>query len=665
LELLEIRLLGSLELRSRGRMRPFVAPPRTLPLFAYLLLHRGRPIARKALAEALWPDDPPERSRAELRRHLYYLQKALPPARPAAPWIVASHAAVEWNPKASYQVDVDEFLRRDCAGMCSEAVTLYRGELLAGLDDEWLLCERERLGNLYARNLLALIQDQRARRDFGAALDSVRRLLSHDPWREDAIRHLISIRFETGDRAGAIAEFARFAERLRAELGVTPMRETTDCYERIVASGSVTSPHDCSREFSALFRVRPAYNPHALRNGAASAWILPSQVARLIGPTGGEKRSGDVDDTRAQHAAYCTELAARRANSPATRAPSEHAAAFERENYRAALQWALTEQHDVALGRRLTSLLGRFKTGLPPEEVAAAIELSQARCGEAETDYALEGALWEAKAEMSHHFPAHVTLAAAERAVAAYRKHDPDGRLASALVILTRTLSFYFPDRDDVQRAGNEAVSIARSSGNPVQLAAALRARAATIGSSLERRDSYEECLDVLGGSDDNVAIANTFIVMGEFAFIEGRYDDALTCARESLSFSELVDPSHTAVIAMTNLATYAAAIGDFATARSAAVKAILSAREHRRYDMLTWAVQAAAMISLNADDEPRAAAELLGFCDARAGVIHAPRQFGCTEDLMRTQMLGTLNERLGRFDTRASMLCGARLSEA
>ncbi len=40
------------------------------------------------------------------------------------------------------------------------------------------------------------------------------------------MRALVTLRAERGDRAGALAEYAVFAERLRDELGVEPMAET-------------------------------------------------------------------------------------------------------------------------------------------------------------------------------------------------------------------------------------------------------------------------------------------------------------------------------------------------------------------------------------------------------------------------------------------------------
>ena len=77
----------------------------------------------------------------------------------------------------------------------------------------------------------------------------------------------------------------------------------------------------------------------------------------------------EVRPARARHAAYYTALAKSRCAAPLTRSSHEHIAGFETQNYRAALQWTLTEQNDVPLGRVLTGYLGRFEQGLLADEI--------------------------------------------------------------------------------------------------------------------------------------------------------------------------------------------------------------------------------------------------------------------------------------------------------
>ena len=73
--------------------------------------------------------------------------------------------------------------------------------------------------------------------DRSAALEYVEQLLGHHPWREDALRDLLMLRFNAGDRAGALAYYRRFCQPLGSEFGVEPMPETVKCFESI-SSGS-------------------------------------------------------------------------------------------------------------------------------------------------------------------------------------------------------------------------------------------------------------------------------------------------------------------------------------------------------------------------------------------------------------------------------------------
>ena len=142
--MLEVRLLGAVELSFGGVPIRFNAPPRALALMAYLVVHR-RPLARDAVAFTLWPDALEDEAQANLRRHLYALTKALP-APDGEPWLSADKKSIAWNSRAPSRVDVVDFERLvACEDSLDEAVQLYRGPFLAGVDEDWLAPERERL----------------------------------------------------------------------------------------------------------------------------------------------------------------------------------------------------------------------------------------------------------------------------------------------------------------------------------------------------------------------------------------------------------------------------------------------------------------------------------------------------------------------------------------
>lgn len=232
--MLRVHLLGQFHIFHDAQPLKFSAPPKTLPLLAFLLLHSEHPIPRETLAFTLWPDETEADARANVRRHLYHLTRVLPPARDDAPWLILDAETAQWNPHADYWLDVAEFKRLSQAHAWAEAVELYGGDLLENVYDDWLFYPREQLRTLYFADLNQLILHCRAERDYIRAIAYARRLLTHDPLREDTVRQLMALHYEAGDRASALREYEQFARRLRQELAVEPMPETIAVYESIV-----------------------------------------------------------------------------------------------------------------------------------------------------------------------------------------------------------------------------------------------------------------------------------------------------------------------------------------------------------------------------------------------------------------------------------------------
>ena len=74
---LTIRCFGALALERAGRLLPFPTR-RAKSLFAYLILHRGRPRPREAVCGALWDGEPDAIARKRLRTELWRLRRAGP-----------------------------------------------------------------------------------------------------------------------------------------------------------------------------------------------------------------------------------------------------------------------------------------------------------------------------------------------------------------------------------------------------------------------------------------------------------------------------------------------------------------------------------------------------------------------------------------------------------
>ena len=222
---LRIHLLGQPRFSYAGEPYAFHSRPRALVLLAFLLLHRGAHLTRDLVAFTLWPDDSEADARGKLRRHLHQLLAALPPS--PVPYVTTVEETISWNDDAGVWVDVDQFER--CIAdeaRWPQAVDLYDGDLALSIYDDWISPLRERFRRQYISTLERLLLRARSRRDFALATAYAERILANDQWREDVLRHLASIRYESGDRAGALREIDAFARRLAGEMNVELMPET-------------------------------------------------------------------------------------------------------------------------------------------------------------------------------------------------------------------------------------------------------------------------------------------------------------------------------------------------------------------------------------------------------------------------------------------------------
>ncbi|MFY9720285.1 MAG: AAA family ATPase, partial [Candidatus Cybelea sp.] len=255
-----MRLFGQPALTVDGQAFRLATPRKSLQVLAYLLMHRAAPVSRDYLAFLLWPDEEEGVARGRLRSTVSDLLRVLP--QPGGDFIGTSPEELWWNNDVALSLDVDAFAEAaNDAARLEEAVALYRGDLLPELYDEWLYGLRERFRNIYLTVLTQLVSSLRKRGELTRAIDVARKILEADPWREDIVRRVVALRYESGDAAGAISEYRQFAARLRDEMGVDPMPETVAVAER-VAKGDAAGDDD--REAEAATQGRAAERRRSL-----------------------------------------------------------------------------------------------------------------------------------------------------------------------------------------------------------------------------------------------------------------------------------------------------------------------------------------------------------------------------------------------------------------
>ncbi len=242
-----------------------------MALLGFLLLHRTSHLTRDAVAFALWPDEAESDARTNLRRHLHHLSATFPPSD--VPYVTTVEDTIRWNPAIDFSFDVDEFERlADDDTRLSEAVATYGGDLLPTVYDDWVFPIRDRLRQRYLATLERLMLASRSRRDFAAGVAYANAILHADEWREDTVRALAAIRYEGGDRAGALRELDAFEARLAAEMHVEPMPETIALRATILRGNAVALGYGMANEAAATGAQLPFVGRSAELETLRGAW---------------------------------------------------------------------------------------------------------------------------------------------------------------------------------------------------------------------------------------------------------------------------------------------------------------------------------------------------------------------------------------------------------
>jgi TolB-like protein/DNA-binding SARP family transcriptional activator/cytochrome c-type biogenesis protein CcmH/NrfG len=284
---LELVLLGGFQVRAAGQAID-VSGRKERALLAVLAMPPGEPRSRDKLAGLLWSDRGDKQARDSLKQAVLRLRKSFGTLHPLP--IVPDRASLTLD-AAEVAVDVQEFeqlIGNGTPDAVARAATLYRGDLLDGLDvrdpafEEWLLFERQRLRDLARAALARLLELHMASDAHDQAGAAARRLLALDPLQESAHRALMRIYAEHGQTALALRQYQMCRDALLGELGVRPDAETERLYQSIREKrGRRTDiqvpPAEASDETSSLFDPPPLLHDReaAIPSARPSIAVLP------------------------------------------------------------------------------------------------------------------------------------------------------------------------------------------------------------------------------------------------------------------------------------------------------------------------------------------------------------------------------------------------------
>ncbi|MDO8201745.1 BTAD domain-containing putative transcriptional regulator, partial [Conexibacter sp. CPCC 205762] len=246
-------MLTEVALCGEVRASPLLAPlPNGLAtqLFAYLVLHRRRPLQHAALADALWTNARPRNPRAVVSSLLSRLRRSL------GPDVLPTGAAVRLVLPAGAIVDVDAAAEALAAARAAldrgDAEEALRGAeqareiagrgLLVDFDARWIDPWRT---DVEATHLDALELIARASAQLGGerARDgerAARHAIARAPLRESAHAALMETLAALDEGGAALQVYEQLRARLDAELGAVPSAAVRELHQRLLGSGALT-----------------------------------------------------------------------------------------------------------------------------------------------------------------------------------------------------------------------------------------------------------------------------------------------------------------------------------------------------------------------------------------------------------------------------------------
>src|SRR5215469_14878397 len=269
--MLRVSLLGEQAITgagtgTRGRSSRAVA------LVAFLAVHAGSPQPRQRIAGLFWPDSTDPQALTNLRRELHQLRQVLGDE----PALEVTSTDLCWRDTETCRVDLRVFaVEREAAlaaaagdddeGVlehAARAIAEYRGDLLPGVYDDWVLDARAEMERCCV-DLCDLLGQTRARNgDLTGAVEVVRRRIQLQPLEEAGYRTLMQLQADLGDRAGAVSTYHHCASVLERELGVVPDPATQQAFQRLMAADDPAGA------------TAPAIEPAVRRSGFAAAQLI-------------------------------------------------------------------------------------------------------------------------------------------------------------------------------------------------------------------------------------------------------------------------------------------------------------------------------------------------------------------------------------------------------
>jgi two-component SAPR family response regulator len=246
---LMVRAFGGFEVRSEQVGLAKWISKKSMELFAYLLMHRGRPVSKSRIIEHIYTDTPQKNAATYLNTNVYQLRKTLHALghkniivhSQEQYWLLLDHIEIDY---VQFEDQVSQFtaIESDHIEKALACEKLYAGELFEDRSYEWSITEQIRLHKLYSQFTKQLSRCLLTHRRAEQATLLIKKLLLSDEWDEDANLLLLQAYGELKDLVSFNQHYAHISNLYQQELSVPLPIEFSEMYEYFIKNKYKKTP---------------------------------------------------------------------------------------------------------------------------------------------------------------------------------------------------------------------------------------------------------------------------------------------------------------------------------------------------------------------------------------------------------------------------------------
>jgi len=219
-------------------------------LFFYFIVNKEKVFLREHLIEKMWPEGRKVKNKEMLLRYsIYYIRKIIREiTSKSQPFIEYKDGAYSLNPRFKIWIDVEEFEKKYnkvktywgkreeeyLITLCEEAISLYKGEFLPEVYEEWAVKERNRVREKYLYLLEKITEYYLKKKKWEEVIFYSQKMIEIDKVQEKPYYLSILAYLKKGERGRAVRLYNTLKTILKKEIKTLPSKKVEDLIKEIL-----------------------------------------------------------------------------------------------------------------------------------------------------------------------------------------------------------------------------------------------------------------------------------------------------------------------------------------------------------------------------------------------------------------------------------------------